>query len=164
MSLYCFGKVVPASARDELEACVLFGSGVRLVFSDLDPEDIATISEFGELKKVGVTFRAASDDGESSATALWLEASEVANRYTESERTSLSFDYSEAVKATAFGGFVWNLLNCPAFKDGALAMVDGPVETVFQTTAQECWNHFLRIIPKTWDCHDNPLFIWSAQV
>jgi hypothetical protein len=160
MSLDCFGKVIPLAAREDVEACVPFESGIRLFFSDLDPEDVAIINEFGELRRVGVTFRVAAENGESSATSLWLAASEVAGHFSEAERSSASPDYLDAIKATALGGFTWNLLHCKEVKHGALALVDGGVETVLRSSNKECWQHFLRIISKPWDCHDNPLFVW----
>ena len=160
MSLDCFGKVIPVAAREELDACVPFGQAARLVFGEVDLEDIATISKLGGPKQVGLTFHMVSGDGNSSATSLWLEASEVANRFLESERSILDVDYSDAIKATTLGGFVWNLLNCRKIRYGALALVDGGIGTVHQGSAQECWNHFLKIIAGPWDCHDNPLYIW----
>jgi len=161
MSLYCFGKVVPGGARSALEKCVADDNSAYLYLCDIDPEDLSTICEFDELKPVGITFRYVSSVDHSDATTLWLAASEVAARFSEAERNLLNIDYVDAIKATALGGFVWNLLNCTEVKHGALALVDGGVETMLQVSSDECWRHFLKIIPQPWDCQDNPLFIWS---
>jgi hypothetical protein len=161
MSLDCFGKIVPHSARNALEACIPYGSGARLFLSDVDPEDVAFICQFEELKKLGVTFRLTSEDGQSSATRLWVDAFKIAQQYDESARVAMVHGYVIAIKSTALGGFLWNLLNGPDFAFGAVALVDGPIETVYRVDKQRCWEHFLEIIPKPWDCHDNPLFVWS---
>jgi hypothetical protein len=163
MSLYCFGKVVPLSAKNALEMCVPDENSACLHLCDIDPEDLATICEFNVLKPVGVTFRYVSNVDISDATTLWLAASEVAGRFSEAERNLIGVGYVDAIKATALGGFIHNLLNCPEVNHGALALVDGGVETIFPKSSDECWRHFLTIISKPWDCHDNPLFVWSRS-
>ena len=161
MSLYCFGKVVPLAAKSALANCVLNGSIARLHFGDLDPDDLSIICETQELRPVGVTFRFVSLHDISDATSLWLTASDLAARLSDDIESLTTTDYSDAIKATALGGFVWNLLNCPEVKYGALALVDGGIETIHRASSNDCWQHFLKIIPKPWDCHDNPLYIWS---
>lgn len=161
MSLYCFGKIVPIGTAESLEQCT--GQVGRLFLRDIDPEDLAIICEFENLKQAGIAFSYADGEDEFSATGLWLAASEIANQFPEVERSSYDVDYSDAIKATTLGSFVWSLLNCPKIKYGALALVDGGVDTIHQVSAGECWNHFLKIIPGSWDCHDNPLFIWQNE-
>lgn len=164
MSLYCFGKIVPSRAARYLEECVPDADVARLHVRDIDPEDLATICEFGDLKRAGVTFRYVDTEDDSSATGIWLGASEIANRYSAVERSQFSTDYSNAMKATFLGGFIWNLLSCPHVEHGALALVDGGIEAIVVGTRRKCWQHFLTIIPKPWDTHDNPLYVWSHKV
>ena len=153
MSLYCFGKVVPASASDALLQCAPASNVARLFLRDLEPGDVSTLSEINELKRVGITFRYVDKEG-GAATALWLAASDISRFDT---------DYSDAIRATELGGFIWNVFHCPAIKFGGLALVDGGIETILRANRLKCWNHFLVIISKPWDCHDNPLFLWNGN-
>jgi hypothetical protein len=161
MSLYCFGKIIPVSAETALSRCAPVSNVAHLYLRDLEPDDVSSICQIDDLKPAGITFRYVDSDG-GSATQLWVTASEVARLFAETDRLQFHTDYSDAMKATNLGGFVWSTLHCSSIKAGALALVDGGIETIFRASPIDCWNHFLTIISKPWDCHDNPLLVWNV--
>ena len=169
MSLDCFGKVIPVGAGRDFEKWISVENPGRLIIGDLDPEDLDTICETEELRSPGITFKyVGRENGDDptdlsgqSATGLWLSADDTGRRFR-ADRTLQNAEYVSALKATALGGFVWNLLYCPDIKCGALALVDGGIDTIVHGTPGECWKHFVGIMDKGWDNHDNPLLVWNT--
>jgi hypothetical protein len=162
MSLYCFGKVIPEYDVGKLLEPFQCSIGVPASSDacELDCDDI--------LQGEGSYFSLFDHGGQIEATGLWNsmysryirfgEIARVPPKYAlvnnEFEKVDDLPDLLRAVRA---------LLCCEEICGGALAFVDGGIETIVRGTPEVCWNELLKRADKPWDTIDNPVFVWSRE-
>jgi hypothetical protein len=139
MSLYCFGKLILASGYAVGSIQI-----PHVILGQIDPDDVPNLDE--QLSGQGEYFSVRDDDGAVAATALWNEAAERPN-----------------LLSTRFGTAIHSLMFSPMLQSGAIAFVDGGIETVLRGTSDQCWQWFSERIILPWDNIDNPLLIWGAH-
>jgi hypothetical protein len=140
MSLYCFGKFRLSSGQSVRSILI-----PHVTIGRIDPDDAAEVDN--ELSGSGEYFSICDDATSAGATALWNEAMERPND----------------LLSTRFGNAVRNLVFSPALVSGAIAFVDGGIETVLRGTTDQCWKWFAERVAQPWDSVDNPLLIWRAS-
>ncbi len=142
MSLYCFGKI--KLKADKIES---FTFPVEGVFrQEVDADDAEEIESMVKMGTIGIYFSICDDPNSRDATALWNEARSQS---------------PERVAESRLGKAIHPLLFDARISVGAIAFVDGGIETVLTGTPEQCWAWFLERIAKPWDTIDNPIMIWK---
>jgi hypothetical protein len=142
MSLYCFGKIKLKADRTES-----FTFPIEAVFRrEVDAGDAEEIESILKMGTDGIYFSICDDPNTRDATYLWNEARSQP---------------PELVAESRLGKAIHALLFDVKISVGAIAFVDGGIETILKGTPEQCWAWFLERIAKPWDTIDNPILIWD---
>lgn len=162
MSLYCFGKVIPEYDVSKLLERFECDIGVPA------DGDVCELDCTEILPGEGSYFSILDHGGQMEATGLWnamynwqLRIGEIARVSPESawgnQGSKEEEDLPDLLRA------VRSLFCCEEICGGALAFVDGGIETIVRGTPEICWSEFLKRADKPWDTIDNPVFVWSRE-
>lgn len=144
MSLYCFGKI---KLKPRTGESFSFPSAATFR-REVDPGDAEEIESIAKIGEGGIDFSICDGPSSVDATALWNEA---------------MAQPPELVAESRLGKAVHTLLHDPRIGDGAIAFVDGGIETVLNGSPEQCWQWFLARIVKHWDNIDNPVLVWGPE-
>ena len=146
-------------------------------FDSLDHEDRQTLAEaMGAPDSKGLYFAIYSGGGESDATVLWLEASDLAMQLLRSqgidpllltpsqlEQTEIPENYYDDILSSRLGRFVSELPLILEGTDFEIAFIDGAVERIRYCHKNECLRQILRSFILPWDQTQNALYVFRRQ-
>jgi len=144
MSLYCFGKI-----KTDAKTAGSFASALGLdvtIRTEVDANDAQEIESIAELSFDGNYFSICDDSKSRDATGLWIQAMSRS---------------PERVMESRLGKVIHTLLFDTRIMVGAVAFVDGGIESVLKGRPEQCWTWYLDRIVKPWDTIDNPILIWA---
>lgn len=181
MSFYIFG-CVRSDASDQ-RICELklkeLCARLKIVVStdSLDDEDREGLLEvMGASDSGGLFFAIHSEPGDSDATALWLQARELAREvlrkegidtpvpsHSQLEEINIPASYYDGILASRLGAFINDLTSSFAAFDFAIALVDGGIETVRNCGEGDCLREILASLILPWDCTRNAVYVFHRK-
>jgi hypothetical protein len=172
MSLYIFGTFVSHDRSDGVEARVIQAAcRADVAIRAIDPDDLLELEREPELRRADFACSFVSAPGESDGTKLWLDARRAAVESGSSEQQwtggwkvgSVPGEVMVALQASRLGRLCKDLIGEVPLSAGALALVDGSIDTVSRCSPSECLDVIHRSLVLPWDAGPNALYLWTRK-
>jgi hypothetical protein len=179
MSLYIFGEIAGdvtnigeyRQALNELTERL----NITVSYDSLEKEDREEIDRALEVSgEVRIYYAIYSDQLDCDATALWIEARDLAMRLLRNEgidpfilspsdlkKISLPDSYYQGILESRLAGFIDGLKPISASAVVAVALVDGGIESIRKGSTDDCAREILKSLILPWDRSANTLYVFN---